>query len=166
MFDDFDAHAAGADVGPVVTVAPVSGSNPFSGDVTFRATATGNATRIEFRLNNVLRSVSASSPASWTLDTTTLSNGTYTLTVRAFDAAGNIGSADYTFTTNNAGLGPILTPDIPRHYTHIRIAQLAYSGNPMGYVRAEPAAKLRRSGHPEPELSCPPSSPSRRTRRN
>src|SRR5262249_17284373 len=27
---------------------------------------------------------------------------------------------------------PIPTPVVPRHYSHIRIAQLAYSGNPMG----------------------------------
>lgn len=131
-FDDFEAHPAGAAFAPVVTVAPVFGSSPFEGEVTFRATATGSPTRIEFRLNNQLRAVSATSPAEWTLDTTTLSNGTYTLTVRAFDTAGNMGSADYTFTTSNPGLGPIQTPNIPRHYSHIRIAQLAYSGNPMG----------------------------------
>ena len=132
LVDDFEAHAAAANIGPVVSVAPVSGSGPFTGDVTFQATASGNATHIEFRLNNVLRSVSSTSPASWTLDTTTLSNGTYTLTVRAYDAAGNLGSTDYTFTTNNAGLDPIPTPVIPQHYDNIRIAELAYSGNPMG----------------------------------
>jgi hypothetical protein len=131
-FDDFEANWAGASVGPVVTVAAVSGTNPFRDDVTFRAAATGNPTRVEFRLNGVLRSVSATSPATWTLDTTTLTNGTYTLVVRAFDAAGNVGQAEYTFTTDNPGLGPIPTPVIPRHYPHIRIAQLAYSGNPMG----------------------------------
>ncbi|HSQ54747.1 MAG TPA: Ig-like domain-containing protein, partial [Gemmata sp.] len=132
VFDDFDAHPASQDVGPVVNVAPTSGTSPFSGDVSFLATATGNPTRLEFRLNGVLRAVSPSSPALWTLDTTTLTNGTYTLNVRAFDAAGNMGSADYTFTTDNADSGPIFTPDIPRHYSHIRIAELAYSGNPMG----------------------------------
>src|SRR5262249_45167486 len=107
-------------------------ASPFSGDVTFRATATGNPTRIEFRLDGQLRSISATATALWTLDTTTLTNGTHTLTVRAFDAAGNVGSVDYTFTTNNPGLEPIPTPTIPRHYSHIRIAELAYSGNPMG----------------------------------
>lgn len=131
-FDDFEAYPAGAAFAPVVTVAPLSGSSPFSGDVTFRATVTGTPTRIEFRLNGQLRAIAVTSPADWTLDTTTLSNGTHTLTVRAFDAAGNVGSADYVFTTENAGLGPISKPNIPRHYSHIRIAQLAYGGNPMG----------------------------------
>jgi Big-like domain-containing protein len=132
VFDDFEAHSADAAVGPVVSVAPTSGSNPFSGDVTFRATATGNPTRIEFRLDNVLRSVAAASPANWTLDSTTLTNGTHTLTVRAIDTAGNMGSVDFVFTTSNPGQEPIPTPVIPRHYRHIRIAELAYSGNPMG----------------------------------
>jgi hypothetical protein len=131
-FDDFAAHPAGDAFAPAVSVGPVSGSSPFAGEVTFRATATGNPSRIEFRLNGQLRAVSSTSPAEWTLDTTTLINGTHTLTVRAFDAAGNMGSAEYTFATDNAGLGPIYRPDIPRHYPHIRIAQLAYNGNPMG----------------------------------
>lgn len=131
-FDDFNAHAAAANTGPVVTVTPLSSGNTFTGDVTFKATATGAPIRVEFRLKNVVRAVSATSPATWTLDTTTLTNGTYTLTVRAFDPAGNIGTADYTFTTSNADSGPIFTPTIPKHYSHIRIAQLAYGGNPMG----------------------------------
>jgi hypothetical protein len=131
-FDNFDAHAASANVGPVVNVAPTSGTSPFSGDVTFRVTATGNPTRIEFRLDGVLRAVALSSPADWTFDTTTVVNGSHLLNVRAFDAAGNMGSVDYVFTTENEDAGPIFTPTIPRHYTHIRIAQLAYGGNPMG----------------------------------
>jgi hypothetical protein len=131
-FDDFLATPAGAAFTPQVTVTSSPASGPYAGDVTFHATATGKPIRVEFRLNGLLRAVSETSPADWTLDTTTLTNGTYTLTVRAFDVAGDMGSADYTFTANNPGLGPIPTPTIPRHYTHIRIAELAYGGNPMG----------------------------------
>jgi len=131
-FDDFDARAAGSDAGPVVNISPVAGGPVLSGEVTFSATVTGNPTRIEFRLNGVLRAASTDSPATWTLETTSLTNGNYTLTVRAFDAAGNIGVGEYRFTTSNANATPIFTPTIPQHYTHIRIAQLAYSGNPMG----------------------------------
>ena len=46
--------------------------------------------------------------------------------------AADVGSTDFVLTTDNPGLGPIITPNIPRHYSHIRIAELAYSGNPMG----------------------------------
>ena len=71
-FDDFDAHPAGANTGPVVNVTQLTGGNPVTGEVTFQASVTGLPTRIEFRLDNVLRAVSATSPASWTLDSTTL----------------------------------------------------------------------------------------------
>jgi hypothetical protein len=131
-FDDFAATQAGAVTAPVVSVNPVSGSSPFTGEVTFHATATGSPTRVEFRLNGVLRAASATAPADWTFDTTTVTNGTYTLTVRAIDAAGNFGSKDYTFSVNNPNADPLPLPTIPRHYSHIRIAELAYTGNPMG----------------------------------
>ncbi len=154
-FDDFEAHAAGANVGPVVTVSPTSGSSPFSGDVAFRATVTGNPTRVEFRLNNVLRSVSAISPATWTLDTTTLTNGTYTLTVRAFDMAGNVGSTDYVFTTDNPGLGPIIDAEHSAALLAHSHRATRLQRQPDGYVRAEPVAELGRSGGPERRAICP-----------
>src|SRR5205823_12428262 len=44
----------------------------------------------------------------------------------------NVGSADYTFAVNNPDPGSLPLPVIPRHYPHIRIAELAYTGNPMG----------------------------------
>jgi hypothetical protein len=131
-FDDFEAGPAGASKGPKVDVAQISGTSPAIGDITFRATATGSVTRVEFRLNNVIRAASQTAPAEWTFDTTSVANGTYTLTVRAFDAAGNFGTKDVTFTVNNPNADPVPKPTIPRHYSHIRIAELAYSGNPMG----------------------------------
>ena len=61
-----------------------------------------------------------------------MTNGTYTLTVRAFDAAGNMGSADYTFTTTNPAWSRSRRRTSRDTTAHIRIAELAYSGNPMG----------------------------------
>jgi hypothetical protein len=58
-------------------------------------------------------------------------NGTYTLVVRAFDAAGNVGTRDLVFTVANPNADPLPDPDVPRHYTHIRVAQLAYGGTPI-----------------------------------
>jgi hypothetical protein len=131
-FDDFDARPAGAGTTPVVTVGPTAGGPALAGEVTFRATATGSPNRVEFRLDGVLRSVAAAAPATWALDTSTLSAGSHTLTVRAFDAAGNVGTGEYRFTVSGTTATPIPAPDIPRRYSHIRIAQLAYSGNPFG----------------------------------
>ncbi len=130
-FDDFSATPAGDAVGPTVHITPLANSTSVSGEVTFRATATGAFTRIEFRLDGQLREVSSASPASWVFDSTTVVNGEHTLTVRAYDAAGNIGTADYSFVTDNPNAAPLPAPTIPRHYSHIRIAALAYSGTPV-----------------------------------
>ncbi len=130
--DDFEAKPAGAVSGPQVNVVRLNGTGTVTGEVTFRATVTGNFNRVEFRLNNVVRAVSATSPADWQFDSTTVVNGTHTLTVRAFDAAGNVTSKELTLTVSNPNRDPLPDPAIPRHYTHIRVAQLAYSGTPIG----------------------------------
>lgn len=130
--DDFEAKPAGAAAGPQVAVARVGGTGDVTGEVTFRATATGAFNRVEFRLNDVVRAVSATSPAEWTFDSTTAANGSYTLAVRAFDDAGNVGTTELTFAVTNPNMDPLPDPVIPRHYDHIRIAQLAYSGTPVG----------------------------------
>ena len=129
-FDDFAAEPASTASGPTVSIA-ADQTGTVKGDVTFDATATGTVTRVEFRLNNQLRATSPTAPAQWTFDSTTVTNGTYTLTVRAFDSAGNFGAADYTFTVSNPNSDPVPKPTIPRHYSHIRIAQLAYGGTPI-----------------------------------
>ena len=129
--DDFEAKPAGGTSGPQVAVTRVSGSGAVTGEVTFRAAVTGAFDRVEFRLNNVVRAVSATTPATWTFDSTTVLNGTYTLTVRAFDAAGNVTAQDLTFAVANPDRDPLAAPAIPKHYSHIRIAELAYIGTPI-----------------------------------
>ncbi|HEX4611294.1 MAG TPA: Ig-like domain-containing protein [Urbifossiella sp.] len=131
--DDFTAQPASAAAGPTVTITGISypdGST--AGDITFDAAATGNPARIEFVIGGQVMAAATSSPAEWTFDTTTVPNGTYTLTVRAFDAAGNVGSVDYTFKVSNPDNGPVPKPTIPQHLPNIRIAELAYAGTPIG----------------------------------
>jgi hypothetical protein len=135
-FDDFSVNTTAADtVQPTVAItAPAAGAS-VSGVVTVQAAATDNVgvTKVEFYVDNVLRAVNttpASSPYSWSFDTSAVSNGAHTLMVMAYDAAGNIGQASETLTTQNNTTLPV--PAIPQHYPNIRIAELAYSGNPMG----------------------------------
>ena len=130
--DDFAAQPAGMASGPQIAITRLGATGNVTGETTFRATVTGTFDRIEFRLNNVVRAVSATSPADWTFDSTTAVNGNYTLTVRAFDSAGNVNSKDFTFTVSNPNMDPLPDPSIPRHYSYIRIAELAYSGTPVG----------------------------------
>jgi hypothetical protein len=129
-FDDFAAEPANVASGPTVTIT-ADQNGPVKGIVNFDADATGTVTRIEYLLNNQVRAASATVPAEWNFDSTTVVNGTYTLTVRAFDSAGNFGSADYEFTVNNPNSDPVPKPAIPQHLPSIRIAQLAYGGTPV-----------------------------------
>ncbi len=134
-FDNLDVLPADLATGPAVTVTASQPGSTFAGDVTFRAAAdpAGSARRVEFRLDGQLLAAFPTAPAEWTLDTTLLANGPHTLVVRAIDQAGNVGSATLAFAANNPNpIPPPTRPELPRKLSHIRIAQLAYSGNPMG----------------------------------
>lgn len=136
-FDDFKLRPVSDTNGPTVTIQPSQTGTVF-GVVRFTATATpSDVARVEFRLNGVLRSVQYASPASWDLDTTGIANGEHTLTVRAVDADGNSGTATHTFRVGNITPGDTDPPPEVRKYSHIRLAQLAYAGNPMGTYERE-----------------------------
>ena len=101
--------------------------------VTATATAgTSAITRLEFQLDGITRSALSTASGSWALDTTSIANGAHTLTMRAWDSAGNLGTASLAFQVNNPVQAALALPTAPQHYSHIRIAELAYSGNPMG----------------------------------
>ncbi|MBX9627011.1 MAG: hypothetical protein K2X82_24630 [Gemmataceae bacterium] len=119
--------------GPTLKLTRVGGTGPATGVVTFRAEVTGESAKVEFRLNNQVRQVTPGGTAEWTLDTTTLTNGRYTVMARATDASGSIATDGLTLTVAH----PETKPTIPRHYTHIRVAALAYSGNPMGELERD-----------------------------
>jgi hypothetical protein len=129
--DDFDASSAGGDTTPpaINISAPTSGAT-LTGTATVSAnvTDTGGVEHVEFYADGVLRFSTTAAPYQWSLDTSSLANGTHTLTVKAFDMAGNAGSTTITITTQNDTLPK---PTIPQHYSHIRIAELDYSGTPF-----------------------------------
>jgi len=79
-----------------------------SGTITFSATASDNVgvTKVEFYVDGVLKGSDTTSPYSMTLDSTTLTNASHTLTAKAYDAAGNVGtSTGVSFTVSNATSG-------------------------------------------------------------
>ena len=77
-----------ADTTPPTVSASVSGS---SGSITLAASASDNVgvAKVEFRIDGVLVGTDTSAPWSLTYDSTALSNGSHSLTAKAFDAAGN-----------------------------------------------------------------------------
>jgi hypothetical protein len=137
-FDNFAASPVTGDtIAPTVAItAPAPGST-LSGVVTVQGTDTDNVgvTRLEFYVDNVLEATivpHSGTPFLWNLNTTALTNGQHALQVLGYDAAGNVGTATETVVVQNNLALP--QPVIPQHYPQIRIAELAYSGNPMGSV--------------------------------
>jgi hypothetical protein len=134
-FDDFAAvPASGDSEAPSVTITPPS--SPLSDTILVSATASDNVgvVRVELDVDGVRRSYLTTGPYQWSLDSTTMANGTHTLAVVAYDSAGNVGLASATVTVQNAGALP--QPTIPQHLPNIRIAELAYSGTPVDAAMA------------------------------
>ncbi|WEN14189.1 Ig-like domain-containing protein [Rhodanobacter sp. AS-Z3] len=79
-----------------------------SGTITFNASASDNigVTKVEFYVDGALKATDSNAPYSATLDSTTLANGTHVLIVKAYDAAGNIGSSNSVgFSVSNSSGG-------------------------------------------------------------
>jgi len=100
-----DVGGGGGDVTPPVTsiTAPLNGAT-VSGTASVTASASDNVgvTKVEFYLDGALKSTDTSSPYSWSWDTTTATNGSHSLTSKAYDAALNVGtSTTVTVTVSN-----------------------------------------------------------------
>jgi hypothetical protein len=79
------------------TTAPTVGASESgsSGTITLNATASDNVgvAKVEFLVDGVLKGTDTVAPYSMTLDSTTLSNASHSLTAKAYDAANNIGTS-------------------------------------------------------------------------
>ena len=94
---------------PTVTLtAPANGAT-LSGVATLSATASDNVgvDHVDFLKGTTIIGADASSPYSLAWDTTTVTNGTYSLTAKAYDAAGNnTTSTTVSVTVNNVVVPP------------------------------------------------------------
>lgn len=84
--------AGGGDTTAPTVTASETGS---SGIITLAATATDDVgvIRVDFYIDNILKGSKTSAPYSISLDSTTLSNGSHSLTAKAYDASNNVGSS-------------------------------------------------------------------------
>jgi len=92
---------------PAVSItAPLNGATVV-GTVAVNATASDNVgvTKVEFYLDGVLKSTDTTSPYSWSWDTTASSNGSHSLTAKAYDAALNVGTSTAVGVTVNNPTG-------------------------------------------------------------
>jgi hypothetical protein len=90
---------------PTVSITAPLGGATVSGNVNFSANASDNVgvTKVEFYVDGSLVNTSTSSPYSFMWDTSSVSNGTHTLSAKAYDAANNlVTSTAVTVTSNNS----------------------------------------------------------------
>ena len=91
-------------IAPTVALNAPANNATLSGTATLTATASDNVgvTRVEFYVNGVLQASDTAAPYSYTWNTAAVTNGTYTLSAKAYDAAGNVGqSPSLTVTVSN-----------------------------------------------------------------
>ncbi len=83
---------------PTVALTSPSGGSTVSGTVSLTANASDNVgvNKVEFYQNNTLIGTSSTAPYSFSWNTTLVANGTYTITAKAYDSAGNVGLSQST----------------------------------------------------------------------
>jgi subtilisin family serine protease len=104
------ASSGGDTTTPTVSIpAPTSGAT-VAATIAVQGTATDNTaiTNIELDVDGVATATATSSPFSFSWDSTSKANGSHTLTVKAFDAANNVGSASVTVNVANTAVDTTL----------------------------------------------------------
>lgn len=96
---------------PTISITSPASNASLSGTVGITANASDNVgvTKVEFYLDNALKTTDTASPYSYSLDTTTVTNSAHTLSVKAYDAAGNVGTASIVVNVNNSTASKTLT---------------------------------------------------------
>jgi len=100
-----DSGGGGGDTqAPTTSITAPAGGSTVAGTTSVTASASDNVgvTSVEFYLDNVLQSTDSTSPYSWSWNTAASSNGSHSLTSKAYDAATNVGtSLPVSVTVNN-----------------------------------------------------------------
>jgi len=94
---------------PVTAITSPAANATVSGTVAVTASASDNisVSKVEFYVNNVLAATDTASPFSYSWNTALVSNGTYSVMAKAYDAAGNVGqSAAVSATVSNTVTPP------------------------------------------------------------
>ena len=101
---------------PTVSIASPASSTTLGGTVSVTANASDNVgvTKVEFYLNGALQTSATAAPYSFSWNTATITNGSYTLSAKAYDAAGNVGqSANVVVTVFNDAVAPTVSITSP-----------------------------------------------------
>ncbi|MCA9327634.1 hypothetical protein KDA14_03850, partial [Candidatus Saccharibacteria bacterium] len=88
---------------PIAAITNPSNTEALKGAVAFSASSSDDTgvQKVEFYVDTKLIATDASSPYSTTWDTTTSPDGSHSLTVKAYDTSGNVGTASASVTVQN-----------------------------------------------------------------
>jgi hypothetical protein len=98
---------------PSVSLTAPAQNSTVSGAVNVTANASDNTgvSKVEFYDNSTIISTATTAPYSVSWNTAGVSNGTHTLTAKAYDAAGNNATSGYTVTVQNNDTTTLTHPD-------------------------------------------------------
>lgn len=100
----YSATISSDSAAPVVSISSPAGSATVTGTVSVTANASDNVgvSKVEFYVNGVLKATASAAPYSFSWNSSSAANGAYSLSAKAYDAAGNVGqSAAVPVTVNN-----------------------------------------------------------------
>ncbi len=128
---------------PTVSVTAPANNATVSGTTTITASASDNVgvTKVEFYENGILLTATNVSPYSYSWNTATLTNGTYALTAKAYDAANNVGqSSTVTVKVNNPDtIAPTVSITAPASNATVSgtVSVTATAGDNVGVSKVE-----------------------------
>lgn len=131
---DYPDRSSDSVVPTTVILKPLS-SETLKGTVAFSADAKDDAgvTKVEFLVNDGVIATDTTAPYSTSWNTTGISDGSHTLSVKAYDASGNIGQASASVVVNNV-------EDVERRFPG--------DPNPKVYKKAYWGAGIQGNGDP------------------
>lgn len=91
---------------PSVSITSPANGATVSGTVNVQATASDDTSlsKVEFYVDGVLKASDTATPYSYSIDTSTLTNGSHTLVAKAYDTSNNSSSNSRTVTVSNAAV--------------------------------------------------------------
>jgi hypothetical protein len=114
--DSMVLHVTVDNTAPTTSITAPNNGSVLKGTANITANAADNVdvTKVELYIDGVLGATDVASPYSFNWNTTIASNGTHTLTTKAYDAAGNVTtSSAATVTVDNAAPSTSLTAPAP-----------------------------------------------------
>ncbi|WP_052440697.1 Ig-like domain-containing protein, partial [Geobacter sp. OR-1] len=100
---------------PTVEITSPADANRVSGTVSINVSAADNVgvTKVEFFVNGALKGADTNTPYLYSWDTSALPPGSYTLTAKAYDAAGNVSQTSRSVTVENDMVSPAVAVTAP-----------------------------------------------------